>query len=133
MSKYTRTSGFTLIELLVVVAIIAILCVILLVQWTGARQRAYDAEAMTVARNSAVAAGIYFAEHLTYRGMTVGALEEAEPALAEWGRREHHILEVVATSADRFNLAVVGRGETVWYVSEQGISREGFVGGMVEW
>lgn len=77
--------GFTLVELMIVIGIIIILASILIVQWRGARQRAYDSQALSVCRNAAVAAQIYYNEQTpqSYAGISVQKLNEIEPSLPD--------------------------------------------------
>jgi type IV pilus assembly protein PilA len=58
--------GFTLIELLTVVVIIGILAIIALPKFSNARQRAYDAAAVSDLRNLLNDCEAYFATHQEY-------------------------------------------------------------------
>jgi type IV pilus assembly protein PilA len=71
--------GFTLIELMVVVLIIAILVVIALPTFLGARTRAYDVAAKSDARNAFAAEKAYYTDTLTYTTdpATMTAIEAA--------------------------------------------------------
>ncbi len=61
-----RQNGFTLIELLIVIAIIGILASVLIPNLTGARTRAYRAQALACAKAIATAQEIYQIDSGTY-------------------------------------------------------------------
>lgn len=74
--------GFTLVELMIVIGIIVILASILIAQWSGARKRAYDSQALTVCRNAALAAQIYYNDHNnTYKDISADELNKLEPSI----------------------------------------------------
>jgi len=58
-----HTQGFTIIELSVVLAIFGILAAIAIPQYSGYRERAYNAAAIGELRNIAAAQESYFANH----------------------------------------------------------------------
>lgn len=61
-----RRSGFTLIELLTVIVVIGILAMIALPKFSRARERAYDAAAVSDLRNLLTHCESYFATHQEY-------------------------------------------------------------------
>ncbi|HHY96118.1 MAG TPA: type II secretion system protein [Firmicutes bacterium] len=76
--------GFTLVELMIVIGIIVILASILIAQWSGARKRAYDSQALTVCRNAALAAQIYYNDNdNSYKGIAADKLHDIEASLPD--------------------------------------------------
>lgn len=106
--------GFTLVELMIVIGIIIILASILIVQWRGARQRAYDSQALSVCRNAAVAAQIYYNDkNQTYQGMTKDELIKIEPTLGQYSALEFTV--TVSASGDDFVIVTHHPSGTKWY------------------
>ena len=66
MSRERNRRGFTLIELLVVVAILGILALIAIAQFTTFRRKGFDARANHDLRSAASAEEAYYATNQTY-------------------------------------------------------------------
>lgn len=65
-AKRKFSKGFTLVELLVVIAIIGILAAVLIPNLSGARNRAYKAQAVACAKAISTAQEMYFIDNQTY-------------------------------------------------------------------
>jgi type IV pilus assembly protein PilA len=65
-AKRKFSKGFTLVELLVVIAIIGILAAVLIPNLTGARNRAYKAQAVACAKAISTAEEMYYIDNQTY-------------------------------------------------------------------
>jgi type IV pilus assembly protein PilA len=116
-----KKKGFTLIELMIVIAIIAVLAAILIVQWVGARQAAYDSEALTVARNCVLAAQVYYAQNkLSYLNLDKTDLANIEPSLGTTPVS----ITVNSATANGFEIRVDGQGSTpkTYWATEAGVT-----------
>ena len=65
-AKRKFSKGFTLVELLVVIAIIGILAAVLIPNLTGARNRAYKAQAVACAKAISTAEEMYYIDNQSY-------------------------------------------------------------------
>lgn len=79
--RASEEEGFTLIELMVVVLIIAILLLIAIPTFLGARERAQDRAAQSNLRNAITNAKTIFTDHEDYQEATPSALNTNEPSL----------------------------------------------------
>ncbi|MDI6825017.1 MAG: prepilin-type N-terminal cleavage/methylation domain-containing protein [Bacillota bacterium] len=112
--------GFTLVELMIVIGIIIILASILIVQWRGARQRAYDSQALSVCRNAAVAAQIYYNDRLpqSYELMDEAALHDIEPSLPDAANKppfDTYTVRPLGTDFQDFEVLVSHANGTLLY------------------
>jgi type IV pilus assembly protein PilA len=74
-------AGFTLIELMTVVLIIAILIIVLIPTFVGAKKRAQDRATQAGLRNGLIAAKVIYSDHGDYTEATVAGLSSVEPSL----------------------------------------------------
>jgi type IV pilus assembly protein PilA len=109
--RASEEEGFTLIELMVVVLIIAILLLIAIPTFLGARQRAQDAAVKSNLRNALTSAKTLFTDKDTYAGVTPTALQAVEPSLT--------FQTAVSVSAKEISVAVTtdAQGQTTVYLS----------------
>jgi prepilin-type N-terminal cleavage/methylation domain-containing protein len=80
--QLAREVGFTLIELLVVIAIIGILVAIAVPAYLGFDRTANRKAAAADVRSAVPNASLYHAQHGSYSGMTVAALQSLDSGLA---------------------------------------------------
>jgi prepilin-type N-terminal cleavage/methylation domain-containing protein len=103
----TREDGFTVIELLVVLLLIAVLVAISLGFHRQARDRAADAAAQTNLRVATPAFEAWHADHSTYAGMTLAALQATySPGIQG--------IEVVSAGPNDYCVRSVAAG-AAWY------------------
>ncbi len=130
--------GFTLVELMIVIGIIIILASILIVQWRGARQRAYDSQALSVCRNAAVAAQIYYNDRLpqSYEGINEQALDKIEPSLPDGPSQapfDQYTVKALGTDFQDFEVLVSHVNGTLLYRATKDGIQSGPKGGPYPW
>jgi type IV pilus assembly protein PilA len=107
------SKGFTLVELLVVIAIIGILAAVLIPNLTGARARAYKAQATACAKAIATAQEMYFIDNQEYTSNT-SALDQdvLKPCTG--------MTVTGSATSTTYSFTVTNRGQTVT-VTQDGI------------
>lgn len=95
-ARRSAEDGFTLIELLVAVLIIAVLLLIAIPQFLGARNRAHDRRAQSNIRNALATQRVYYVEHGRYLA-NAAELENWEPAL-DWTQSDAALDGVLAAA-----------------------------------
>ena len=113
-AKRRFSEGFTLVELLVVISIIGILASVLIPNLTGARNRAYKAQAIACAKAISTAEEMYFIDNQTYTATS--------SSLDANALKPCNGMTLTASSATSttYSFTVTNRGQTVT-VTQNGI------------
>ncbi|MGH2640594.1 MAG: type IV pilin protein [Actinomycetota bacterium] len=113
--------GFTLIELMVVILIIAILILLALPTFLGARERAWDRAAQADIRNAFAAERAYYSDTLTYTTVPaeMTAIEAAityvdgdTPLVTHVAYLHHHV------ATNELFVSAMSSSGTCWYLRE---------------
>lgn len=128
-------NGFTLIELLVVVLIIGILVAISIPQFSGTREKAFDAASRSDLRNMMTAMESYFSDWHAYTGATVTAGGTAD--LDGDGNPEIQASNGVSLQgtaySDGFQVtAAHGSSTSTWCVNSSAANASGSLGVIVQ-
>lgn len=112
--RASRDEGFTLIELMVVVLIIAILLLIAIPTFIGARNRAQDRSAQSNVRNALTNAKGIYTDNEDYQDADTTALAAAEPSLSfvAGGTNSTDPKEVSVASPSATRVVLVARSNT---------------------
>ena len=113
--------GFTLIELMTVILIIAILILLALPTFLGARERAWDRAAQADIRNAFAAERAYYSDTLTYTTVPaeMTAIEAAityvdgdTPLVSHVAYLHHHVIP------NEIFVSAMSSSGTCWYLRE---------------
>ena len=109
--------GFTMIELMVVIAVIGILSVIAILQFSKYRQSSFDSAVETDMRNAATAQEAYFSEQQAYCN-AIGVLTASDYGLAI---SDGVNLQVASTTANGYTIiAYHSSGNTTFTLAGPG-------------
>jgi type IV pilus assembly protein PilA len=103
--------GFTLIELLVVLIVLAVLVVMAFPTYLGFKSRAERRTAQANLREAVPAFETYFADHETYAGMNLAALQLIDASVKNDGTNG---IFVISTAADDYCVRSVNASWTYY-------------------
>jgi len=128
-------NGFTLIELLVVVLIIGILVSISIPQFSGTREKAFDASSRSDLRNMMTAMESYFSDRFVYVGATVSAGGTADfdgDGIAELQASNRVSLQSTAYTDGFQATAAHNSSSRTWCVNSSAANATGSLGVIVQ-
>lgn len=114
--------GFTLIELMVVILVIAVLIAISIPTYLGARKRAQDTAAKTLARDALGSARTLFLVEESYAAVDIASLKEVEPNITFVGGATPSsgpdVASVAAPDNLTFYIAVYSKTGTCFWIKD---------------